>query len=96
MSLTQFLSALLGRYKLVLFLFFGSTAVAVTVFSRLPVQYTATTSVLVDVRAADPLTALIMPNNLATQVDIITGDRVSRKVVKMLKLDENSDRKSVV
>jgi succinoglycan biosynthesis transport protein ExoP len=61
----------------------------------LPKKYTAQTAVLVDVRSPDPvaggapLQGLVAPSYMATQVDIIGGDRVAQRVVKMLKLDEN-------
>jgi chain length determinant protein EpsF len=49
---------------------------------------------MVDVRSPDPVAALlsstgIAPGTLGTQVDIIKSDRVARKVVRMLRLDEN-------
>src|SRR5262245_18484581 len=53
-------------------------------------QYTAPTSVVVDFKSPDPISALAAPLSMATQVDIIMSDRVSRKVVRALKLDQNA------
>lgn len=88
MTPLQFLRALRAHYKVVVILFLITVAVTLAVSSTLPVRYSASASVMVDVRASDPLTAMIMPSSLSTQIDIIESDRVSRKVIKQLKLDE--------
>ena len=72
-------------------------AVAAFAYSRfvLPTLYTATADVLLDFRETDPVQgqmqtpALISPGYVATQADIITSDRVARKVVRALGLDSN-------
>ena len=94
MNLQQFLIILRARYKVVLFTLLGTVAVALVLSVLLSKQYTATASVVVDVKSPDPiagaiLPALLMPGYMATQVDIINSDRVALKVVKLLKLDEN-------
>src|ERR1051325_8582761 len=91
MTPVQFLLVLRARYRVVLILFFTTVAIGFYVSSHLPVRYSASASVVVDIRASDPLTAMIMPNSLSTQIDIIESDRVSRKVIKRLKLDEGPD-----
>lgn len=92
MAPLQVLRVLRARYKMVLILFVCTAAAALTVSSMLPVRYKTSASVMVDIGgASDPLTAMIMPNNLSTQVDVIQSDRVARKVAKALKLDEKSD-----
>ena len=50
-----------------------------------PRQYTATASVVLDVKSPDPvsgmmLAGLMAPGYMATQVDIIKSDRVARRV----------------
>jgi polysaccharide biosynthesis transport protein len=94
MNLQQFLLILRARYKVVLFILFGTVVVTLVLSVLLPKQYTATASVVVDVKSPDPiagviLPAMTMPGYMATQVDIINSDRVAQKVVKLLKLDEN-------
>jgi polysaccharide biosynthesis transport protein len=89
MTPLHFLLALRARYKVVLLFFFATVVVVMAVGSRLPTRYAAMASVMVDVRASDPLTAMIMPASLNTQIEIIQSDRVSRRVIKMLKLDED-------
>jgi chain length determinant protein EpsF len=89
MSLRQLLLALRARYKIALAVMLLTIAVGIPVVQHLPKQYTATTSLVVDVRSPDPIASIMMPSNMATQEDIIKSDRVARKVVKLLRLDEN-------
>ena len=65
----------------------------------MPRKYTAQTSLLVDVRTPDPvagagISGVIAPSYMATQVDIIGGDLVAQRVVKILKLDEDGETKA--
>ncbi len=97
MTLHQFLLILHARFRVALMVAVGCIVLALIVSLLLPRTYTAQTSVLVDVRTPDPLTGaaamqgLVAPSYMATQVDIISGDRVAQRVVKMLKLDEDAD-----
>ena len=98
MSLHQFFLILRARYRLALLIAVGSVLLALAVSFLLPRQYTSQTAVLVDLRTPDPvaggsLGGVVSPSYLATQVDIITGDRVAQRVVSMLKLDEKSDQR---
>jgi chain length determinant protein EpsF len=59
----------------------------------LPKQYSATASVVLDIKP-DPIAGalypgLMAPSYMATQVDIISSDRVAQRVVKNLKLADN-------
>jgi chain length determinant protein EpsF len=73
------------------------TGAAVFAYSKfvMPTLYTASADVLLDFRESDPVQgqtqtpALISPGYVATQADIITSDRVARKVVRALELDTN-------
>ena len=95
MNLNLFLSALrarLGVFALVL----AATILAATVVSLLlPKSYKATASVLVDAnRDEQSLSNVLIPPRerigyMQTQMDIITSERVARKVVQDLKLAEN-------
>ena len=98
MNLQQFLLILRARYKIIFLVLLTTVAVTVAASLLLPAQYTATATVVVDVKSPDPiagimLPALIMPGYMATQVDIINSDRVALKVVKMLKLDQSPQAK---
>jgi polysaccharide biosynthesis transport protein len=59
----------------------------------LPKTYTATASLLVDVKSPDPIAGgvpqgILAPSYLMTQIDVITSMRVAQKVVANLKLTE--------
>lgn len=90
MNPLQFLFILRARYKIALVTLLATVAIVMAVTLQLPKQYTTTASVLVDVRSPDPVAAMFMPSSLSTQVDIINSERVARRVVKMLRLDENA------
>ena len=94
MNLQQFLLILRARYKLVLLVLLGTVTATLGVSLVLPKQYTATTSVVIDVKSPDPVIGMMLPGMaapgyMATQTDIIQSDRVAQKVVKLLKLDAN-------
>lgn len=89
MDLKRLLRILRARWKIALFVVLVTVAAAVAVSSVLPRRYTATTSMVVDMRSPDPITAMLLPNNIGTQVSIVESDRVAQRVVKILKLDEN-------
>jgi polysaccharide biosynthesis transport protein len=93
MTFGQFLSALRARWWVVLLVL--TTIVASTTIASLlwPKKYTATASVVVDVKP-DPLSTLLYPGMgtpafMATQVDIISSDRVAQRVVRNLKMADN-------
>ena len=82
MTFSQFLSILRARRKSALLVFFGTLALVVLLSLALPKRYTAEASVVVDV-APDPIngavaSAILGPTILATQVDILTSDRVAQ------------------
>jgi succinoglycan biosynthesis transport protein ExoP len=94
MNLYQFLSALRARAGLFAFLLLITVAVAVTVSFVLPKVYTATVSLLLDAQEQQSLSTALRPlvsvqeraSYLQTQLDIITSEKVARKVVEDLKL----------
>ena len=93
MSLQQFFLILRARYRLALLIATSAVLLALLVSVLLPRQYTAQTAVLVDLRTPDPVAGgsfvgVVAPSYMATQVDILSGDRVANRVVNMLKLDE--------
>jgi len=95
MTLRQFFLVLLARWKLAFGVFTGVVAVTILVSLLMPKMYTASATVVVDTKA-DPLTvaAYAVQNStayIATQVDIISSERVANRVVKLLKLDKSPD-----
>lgn len=96
MTIQQLLLILWARRKLVITLFVGTVLLALVISLLMPRQYTASASVVVDVKSPDPiagmvLPGLIAPGYMATQSDIIKSERVAQRVVKLLKLDENPE-----
>ena len=96
MNLHQFLLVLRARRKVALGVFAAMIALVVIVTLILPRQYTASTSVVVDAKTdpADEVagvaySAQMLAGYIATQVDIISSDRVAQQVAKMLKLDKD-------
>ena len=93
MNFVQFLSILRARWLVVLAVLVATIAVTLAVSLMMPRQYTATSSVVVDVKP-DPVSAMLYPGLaspafMATQIDIIQSDRVALRVIKDLKLTSN-------
>jgi chain length determinant protein EpsF len=95
MSLGQLLQILRARFKVVIAILVSIVLLAVAISLALPKQYVATATVLADIKA-DPVAAnnLItteMPENyIATQVDVINSERVARRAVEILRLDQDT------
>ena len=95
MNFRQILLALRLRWWVVVVVFSCIVGIAIAISAYTPKQYTAETSILLDVRT-DPLVATLMPSLagasfVTTQVEIIRSDRVAGRVVKMLALAQNAD-----
>ena len=93
MTFGQFLSILRARKWAALLVFLLVVATTVVVSLWLPKQYSGTASVVIDIKP-DPVSAILnpgmaMPAFMATQVDILTSDRVTLRVIQDLKLLEN-------
>jgi polysaccharide biosynthesis transport protein len=96
MSLGQFFSILLARWKIGLLVFVFTVGATVGVSLLLPKKYTADAAIILDIKSPDPiagvlLPTLAMPSYMATQVDIIQSARVAQKVVRQLKLADNPE-----
>lgn len=94
MNLQQLLLIFKARYKIALITFLVIVLSTLAISLILPPRYTATTSVVVDVRSSDPiagdrLDGPVTPAYLPTQVDIINSNRTADKVVKALRLAQN-------
>ena len=96
MTLQQFLLILWARRKLALSIL-GVTVLTTLIISLiLPKEYTATTSLVIDVKSPDPIAGMVMqgmmtPGYMATQIDIINSDRVATRVVKLLGFERNAE-----
>lgn len=93
MTFAQFLSVLRARKLAALLVFALVVATTLIVSLVLPKQYTGTASVVVDVKpdpvAAIAFQAMTSPTFMATQVDIMTSERVALRVIRDLKLVDN-------
>lgn len=91
MTLQQLLLILKARIRTVLLLFILTVVAATATTLLMTKQYTASAAIVVDVKAPDLVSGLssIAPGYLATQVDIISSDRVALEVVKNLKMEES-------
>jgi len=89
MNPTQILLALRAHYKIAILVALITIAIAIGITVLLPKQYTASTSVLVDVKSPDPIAAIMAPASMGTQIDIINSDRVALKVVRTLRLNDS-------
>jgi succinoglycan biosynthesis transport protein ExoP len=96
MSFQQLLLILWARRKIMLTVL-GVTVLATIVVSLLlPKEYTATTSLVIDVKSPDPIAGVVLqgmmtPGYMATQIDIINSDRVATRVVKLLGIEKNPE-----
>jgi len=96
MTFQQFLLILWARRKLALSIF-GVTVLTTLVISLiLPKEYTATTSLVIDVKSPDPIAGMLLqgmmtPGYMATQIDIINSDRVAGRAVRLLGFERNAE-----
>lgn len=94
MTLQQYLLILRARAKVVFLTLLVTVLSTLVVSLMLPKQYTASTAIVIDVKSPEPIAGMVLPgmispSYMATQVDIIKSDRVGRRVVKLLHMDEN-------
>lgn len=94
MKFSQFLSILRARWIAVFTVLCATVGVTTAVSLMLPKSYTATATVMIDARAPDPMTGVMMngmaaPAYMATQVDILTSTRVAQRVVQNLGVAKN-------
>jgi chain length determinant protein EpsF len=95
MSFRQFLLVFRAWRRLALGIFCGVVIAALAISLILPWQYTAVSSVVIDAKG-DPVTAgagavateQLLASYVTTEAEIISSERVGRRVVKTLKLDE--------
>ncbi len=95
MTFGQLYSTLCARWVAALVGFVLTLGVITTGTLLWPKTYTASASVVVDVRSPDPIAGMVLagvasPSYLITQIDIMSSERVARKVISSLKLDQST------
>lgn len=94
MTPSQLFSILKARWVSAIFVLLLTVAVTLVVSLRIPNSYTATSSVLLDMRPNDPVAGMNFGGGnltyMATQADILRSDRVALRVVENLRLGENA------
>ncbi|TAK74076.1 MAG: chain length determinant protein EpsF [Aquabacterium sp.] len=92
MSIAQFLAILSARWKWVVGIFASVVIVVMAVSLVWPKRYTATATVVVDVKpdpVAGTMAGIFTPGYMATQSEIFQSDRVAQRVVRNLRMGES-------
>src|SRR5450631_3963585 len=92
MTIHQFISILRARWLVACVIFCAVVVASIGLLFILPKRYTATASIVVDskvdpVAAGAGLSEAVMASYINTQSDVITSERVAKKVVKAVGLD---------
>ena len=99
MNVRQFLSMMQARSGPALLIYLLTVGAAVGVGLWMPNRYTATATLVVDRNQPDPVAearhrGTTLPSFVATQADILKGGRVGQRVVKMLGLADEPERRA--
>lgn len=94
MNLSQLLAVLLARWRTVVLIPVVALVLAALITWILPAKYSATSTVVVDSRASDPLVNMTLPgmaapSYMATQMDILMSEHVAIRVAQLLRLNES-------
>ena len=95
MSISQIFAILKARWVVLLAVFFGVVLIALAACMLLPKKYTSTAQLLLDVKSPDPmigmvLPAMMTPSYMATQVDLLSSERVAIMMIRRLKLGDSA------
>ncbi|MDQ6627137.1 MAG: Wzz/FepE/Etk N-terminal domain-containing protein, partial [Pseudomonadota bacterium] len=94
MNFFQYLGIVWARKWLALSLFLIIAALGIGIVLMQPKQYTAETSLIVDIRIDPALgalaPALAAPSYMATQVEILRSERVASRAVKLLGVERSA------
>lgn len=90
MTFQQFLLILKARRWMIVGILAGVVLLALAISLLLPKQYTATSTLVVDLKTTDPLLGMpqMLQGYLATQIDIIASERVAQRVVTLTRMDQ--------
>ena len=94
MSFSLLLLVLRARLKIIIITLVITVLGTLLVSLLIPKSYTATASVIVNYKGADPVTGIVMPAQfmpgyMSTQVDIISSKSVALSVIRELKLAQS-------
>jgi chain length determinant protein EpsF len=95
MSLTQLLIVLRARWITALLVLVAVGILAAGVNLLLPKKYSASASVVLDVKSPDPIAGMVLPGMnvsgyMATQADVLQSQRVALRALETLKLDQSA------
>jgi chain length determinant protein EpsF len=95
MSFLQFFTVLRARWKFALLVLLITVATTVGISLVVPKKFTASTSIVVDVKP-DPVAGIMSTGMqaaalIATQVDIINSDSVALRVVRALRMTDSAE-----
>lgn len=97
MNPLQLFAILRARWLPVLIVFSAGLATSIIYAVTRPVFYSATASVILEVKA-DPVTSMLYgggaPGTINTQLEVMRSERVAQRVVKNMKLTDMSDLRS--
>ena len=87
MTFPLFFAILRARWLSALLVLLLTVSATVAVTLMLPKTYTATSSLVLDVRSPDPILgmtmgAMAMPSYMATQVEVLQSERVALRVIQ--------------
>ena len=96
MTVSQFLLVLRARWISAVVVFVAVVGVGLAFTLTLPRSYTATGSVVLDVKSPDPIAGLLLPGMtvsgyMGTQVDVLQSERVMLRAISALRLDQDPD-----
>lgn len=99
MTFNQFLTILTARWRAALLAVLLTVGAAVGASLLLPAKYTATASLVLDMRAPDGLAGpmnggTIAPGYMATQVDVIASERVALRALRSQGLQNDAQLRS--
>ena len=96
MSFKQFLTAFKARWKLAFLVYLAIVAAAYIISVLLPPKYTASASVMVDVKSADPVAAAhiqgpLLADQIANEANVIQSERVMLRALNQLKILDDEE-----
>ena len=96
LTVGQFLVILAARWRTALLVFAGFIGLGLAASLLMPKRYTATSAVLIDIRSPDPVVngmsqGMLAPGYMATQVEEIQSERVTRRVIHALGMDKDAE-----
>jgi protein tyrosine kinase modulator len=95
MNLAQFLLVLNARRRIILLILLATVATTLIVSLLMPKEYSASTTLVLNFKASNPVTGQVLPaqftpSYLMTQADVISSHNVALRVIKNLRLIEDS------